>query len=178
MFASSAAWLELVMWRSRLMKINNLLPGYADPTNLGKRADAMETRTSSASQTTTPGIAPSNAAVARDILVQYDVKHMTPNQFSQMAQRLYDAGAISRQDYQDLAKIRTDLDAAGVDPDEASDLLRFYQDKIQTVSQSVKATANLTQAGQLNPLTQRLDWLEKFAVVQSQPETVGLSTLA
>ena len=110
-----------------------------------------------------------NSAAVRAILAQYDVTDITPNEFSQMTQKLYEAGAISQQDLQELNGVRTDLLAAGADSDESVNLVDFYTQKIQATQSQLKTVDPATQQQQLGPLVRRLDWMEKFKAMKEEP---------
>jgi hypothetical protein len=96
-----------------------------------------------------------------------------------MIQRLFEAGTLSEQELQQLAAIRIDLDLEGVEADESIDLLEFYAQKIEKAQRRLSdADATAADRQQLGPLLLRLDWLEKFALIQTTPDVIGLDAVA
>ena len=62
----------------------------------------------------------------RQILAQYDVSAITPREFSMLAQQLYQARAISADDFQELSQMRALIDQQYSDPDDPVDLTEFF----------------------------------------------------
>ena len=78
------------------MQVNSILSGLSDAASLAKgRTSAAATTASHAAAAAAPTVLNGNSAAVRAILAQYDVTDITPNEFSQMTQKLFDAGAIS-----------------------------------------------------------------------------------
>jgi hypothetical protein len=163
------------------MKVSNLVPSLPEAFPWGKRSDSSEAAGSAAGKEALPASASSVAtsAAGRAILAKYDVTNISPDQFSQMIRQLYDAGSISQQDYQQLSKVRSDMDSAGLKPDQSINLLNFYRQKVQHArQQSDDSTDPAASQDQVASMQHNLDWLEKIATVQSQPEATGVSTVA
>jgi hypothetical protein len=165
------------------MQITNVLNGYADATS-GRRAEGAErsTQRSADSQSGRGVSGPSNEAL-RQIMADYDLAHITPTDYSQMLDRLRKGGVIGDEEYGQLAQIRLEMDSEGIASDEAVDLLSFYHQRAQHVSKQLEGQspdtpgrANLTQS--LRGIQHRLDWLEKLAMVHSQPDSIGLDAVA
>lgn len=163
------------------MRINNVSAGYSDPTALGKRGEAIEvagSRDGDALELHLPVSGERNEAL-REILGRYDVTDTTPAEFTEMIQKLYKAGAISDAELQQLAAVRHDMDTDGLEPDESLDLLEYYADKIQHAQRRMEdAEGAAAQRQQLGPLLRRLDWIEKFSLIQSNPSAIGLDAMA
>jgi hypothetical protein len=164
------------------MQVNNILPSLTNAAALGNRnsAAAAAGQAGAAAAQGAAGGGPSlvgNAAV-QTILAQYDLRNITPNEFSQMLQKLSAAGAVSQQDLQELSGIRNDLTAAHVEPDETVNLLDFYTNKVSAAQRQAGDADTTTQQQQISPLLHRLDWLEKINALKTQPEGGGLSALA
>lgn len=131
--------------------------------------DRAEPRLDPTAGSTLPGVD------FREILGQYDVRSISPREFSELAQRLFDSGAISESDLRDLSQIRLDLDAARVDADQPVDLVGFVTKKLDDQEQRVRdlteknpgAAATIDRDAYLSPAKRQLDWLNKFALVQS-----------
>ena len=163
------------------MQISNVLSGYPDPTALGKRGETAQTAGARGSQTVElrgSTAAESSAALA-EILSHYDVADISPAEFTEMIQKLYEAAAISDKELQQLAAIRHDLDTADIDPDESLDLLEFYAEKIEKLQRRLdESEGPSARRQQLGPLLRRLDWIEKFSLIQSAPDAIGLDAMA
>ena len=78
----------------------------------------------------------------REILSQYDMTDITPNDFSKLIQQMSEKGAISQKDAQELSSIRVDLENAGVNSDESVNLLEFYQKQIVKVQAAAAQSPN------------------------------------
>jgi len=163
------------------MQINNVSTGYSDPAALGKQGETTEaagTGRTRAGRLRSSASAESSAALA-DILSRHDVTDITPAQFSEMIRQLHEANAISEDELRQLAAIRHDLDAEDVDPDESIDLIEFYVDKIEKLQRRLDAFDEpFTGRRRLGPLLGRLDWIEKFSLIQAAPDAIGLDALA
>jgi len=163
------------------MQISNIISSLADPTTWGKKGEVTVQAGESAAKTIEPQ-AQSNPAARKasvEILRKYDVTHITPEEFSQMIQKLYKSGAISEKDYQELSAIRIDLENAHLEPDESVNLLEFYTNKLSKAQKEMYIDLDeATRQQQLGPDLRRLDWLEKFAMIQAHPDAVGLDMAA
>ena len=163
------------------MQINGVSTAYPDPTTLGKQGEAQQ-----ASDTRSPravevqlGSSIGPSTVLAEILSKYDVTDISPTEFSQMIQKLYEASAITEKELQQLTVIRHELDASGVEADESIDLLQYYVDKIEKIQRRFDASDGPPAENErLGPLLRRLDWIEKFAMVQAAPDTIGFSAVA
>ncbi len=152
---------------------------------LVKRSEPAEAAPAKPAETPAAQPAPvaRNTAALREVLAQYDVTDISPRQFSEMIQKLYLAGALSSEEFQELSLVRMDLDLDGVGPNESLDLVDYYADKLGELrrgAQQMQQAAASVPAGRLPPLAdvgRRLGWLEKFALIQSSPEAAGLDTL-
>ena len=163
------------------MQVSNLIPGFADAANLlTKRSDPATAGVGGKPAATAAAPATDTAAAAlREILAKYDVTDISPNDFSKMIQSLYDKGAISKTDLQNLVALRGEVQASGVQSDEKINLLDFYRQHVRNAQQ--QADDDPSDPGvqqQLSPMMHRLDWLEKFAAGHAQPDAIGLSTVA
>ena len=163
------------------MQVNGLSSGYPDATALSKREETQKTADGRATRPLEAqlGSAIGPSTVFAEILSKYDVKAITPVEFSAMTQKLYEAGAISDEELQQLTAIRHDLDTAGVDADESIDLLQYYVDQIEKLQRRWDASAPPPpESQQLSPLLRRLDWIEKFALIQAAPDSIGFTAMA
>jgi hypothetical protein len=161
------------------MQISSLLSKYLDTSPTSKRPETIQPA-DNAQPTDTPASS-SSAATARtlrDILSQYDITNISPRGFSEMLQSLRKAGAIDEQQFRDLSAIRGELDQAGIDPNEPTNLLRFYAEKVDE-AQTAGEKANSPDAQTLiADMQRRLEWLKKLTTVQTATQSVGLDSLA
>ena len=163
------------------MQVSSILAGYPDPTALGKRGETGEAAASRPAETVQldAASAAGRAAALAEILSRYDVTDICPTEFSEMIQKLYEAGAISENELQQLAAIRLELDTEGVEADESIDLLEFYVDKIEKAQRRLEDSDDAPASRQqLGPMLRRLDWVQKFALIQSAPDAIGLDATA
>jgi hypothetical protein len=163
------------------MQISNVIPGLADPTTWGKKSETALNTGANAIKSIEPQVqsSPALQKASVEILRHYDVTHITPDEFSQMVQKLYKAGTLSEKDFQELSTVRSDLEKAGVGPNESINILEFFSDKLGKAQKNLGS--NLDEAAQqqrLGPDLRRLDWMQKFAMVQANPDAVGLDMAA
>ena len=159
------------------MQISSLLSRYLDTSAVRHGTDMPESNAAAPADkpATDTSSSAANSAAFRQVLSQYDVTSISPRQFSEMLQNLRKAGAISDQQYQDLSQVRSELDQAGIEPDERVDLVQFYADRLKKAQQSAADSQEQTgtlPAGQtqlLSTLDQRLQWLRKVATIQTDP---------
>ena len=162
------------------MQISNVLAGWADPAAVAKRNDPFEAAGSRTAKTADAGTAatPGNRAALGQILGKYDVRRITPTEFAEMIQKLYQAGAITEGEFQELAAIRLDLEAANLKPNEPLNLMEFYAQKIKDAQRQSDSADTPSARPQLKPLLRRLEWIEKFSVIQSNPGAAGVDAIA
>jgi hypothetical protein len=162
------------------MQISNVLGGHSDPATVSRRGDMgdVDKRQSPIAELKDAATATPSALLS-EILSRHDVTDITPMDFSSMVQNLFEIGAITTDELQQLAVVGHDLDVEGIDPDESINLIEFYMDKIEKVQREREGTDGPTLPHQqLSPLLSRLDWIEKFALIQSAPDAIGLDTVA
>ena len=172
-----------------LRQLTRLLPtsprGLPDFAGLAKQGEPTEPADGGSLDWLSPQAASpvGIAEAARAILARCDLTDISPREFSEMIQQLYKIGALSDAEFQDLALIRLDLDLDGVDPYDSIDLVDFYADKLRGLQQQfadADETARVLSANQPSPtaVRRRLEWLEKAAMIQADPDAAGLDTLA
>ena len=71
----------------------------------------------------------------------------------------------------------TKLDALGVDSNEKVNLVDFYAEKLRKSRKQTDGDQAELQK-QLAPLLRRRDWIDKFAVIQANPDSAGLNAVA
>ncbi len=162
------------------MQIPNVSAGYPDPAALSKGGETVEaagSRPPKAGEIHAFSAGAGTTAMA-EILSRYDVTDISPAEFSQMIQKLFEAGTLSEKELQQLAAVRLDLDLEGVEADESIDLLEFYARKVKKAQRQLSDSDDPSDREQLGPLLGRLDWLQKFALIQSAPDAIGLDAVA
>jgi hypothetical protein len=162
------------------MQINNITSGLADAASLGKRADQTASNLGKQSKPLESSLStsPTSQKAMAEIMKKYDVKNITPEQFSSMIQQLYDKGAITKQEYQELSAIRTDLEKAGIGSNESINLIEFYSKKIVNAQQDQEGESTNLSKQQSAILSSRLDWAEKFSAVHENPDAIGMNLVA
>jgi hypothetical protein len=163
------------------MQISNIISSLTDLPTWGKKSEATTSAGNAAANSIESQLQSkqSISKASAEILHNYDITQITPDKFSEMIQKLYQAGALSEKDYQELAAVRTDLENEGIESDESINLLEFYSDKVSKAQKELGDT--LDEAGSqqsLGPDMRRLDWLQKFAMIQANPDAAGLDLAA
>jgi hypothetical protein len=162
------------------MQIRNILAGHSDPAPLGKRGEPVPAGGGPApTSEAVPTSARSINSAAAAVLAKYDVSDITPLEFTEMLQELHQTGALTREEYQELAAARVELESSGVGPDDPVDLLEFHRhliDKLERRLEDAEKPQLVRQ--ELRAARRRLDWIEKFAVVQDNPAAAGINALA
>jgi hypothetical protein len=162
------------------MQVSNVLSGFTDTTKLGgKKPDVAETllKVLKPSDAASQPSAASRAAM-NEIMKRYDVTNITPEDFSKMITKLHDAGAISDQDFQELSTIRTELESQGIEPDQSVNLVELYGDRVRKAEQQSADQLDVASQQKLAPAMRKLDWLQKFALIHSNPDAAGLDIAA
>ena len=135
-------------------------------------------RTSSAKNTPDVETVDPHAAV-QAILAGYDLREITPREFSELTQRLHDAGAISDTDRANFTLLRRELDAEGIAPDESVDLFRFLERRLEALRQQAADQQSddtpigerRETAAQTATALAQYDWLVKLDTIQQLGES-------
>ncbi len=142
-------------------------------TPLDKKSDSVE---SSAAQSST----------YREILANYDVTHITPQQFSQLIHELHSAGAINDSELHELASIRFELDRSEYSSNEPVDLVDLFSTRVDDLLQSSEDAGTGREESDQSPESRQesiglakrqLEWLQKFATLHSDTSREGLNAL-
>ena len=159
------------------MQISNVVSGVTDAASATKRA--VDASAATATQAVGTGSTQTDGSISalRDVLTKYDITDISPNEYSSMIQDLYQKGAISKTDFQNLAAVRVDLETAGVDSDQSTNILDFYRQQVAKAQRDAGNTSGAVASQNMAPMLQRLSWLEKFAAGHAQPDTIGLNAL-
>jgi hypothetical protein len=160
------------------MQVPNIAAGMA--ASLGKQMSAeAKTAASTAATAVNSATTLSSSSAMRQIVAQYDMTDITPNDFSSMIQQLYAKGAVSPKDMQELSAIRADLQTAGVGADQSVNLEEFYQQQL------AKAQANAQQSpdpvaanANVQAIATRMTWVQQFAAVRQMDNPSGVNAVA
>lgn len=158
------------------MQVTGLSAGYSDSGTVGRRNELLTAISGKGQVEKASGAGGLNGMMEqlKGIVSQYDLEDITPRDFSEMLRELRDAGALTEAEYGDLAQIRLDMDAEGLDPDDSLDVLDFCQ-------KTLDRARNGDETDEASPLfasmERRLEWLEKVAVLQESPDAAGLNAL-
>lgn len=159
------------------MKITPISSAIAAASGLAQAARFTEKKAASA---VTSGIQSVAAAAStfREVVSQYKVTDMSPQDLSEMLQKLRSSGAISEADYKDLSAIRGDLESEGIGSDTATNLIEFYTNRIAKLQKSQTNPLDTAAQTAIDTAQRRLDWLKKVAEVQSSGASVGVDKTA
>lgn len=163
------------------MQISNVLGSVTDAAKWsGKKSDSATDSLLKILKPSDASAQPSAASrtAMNDILKQYDVTNITPEDFSKMITKLHDASAISDQDFQELSSIRTDLESQGVKSDQTVNLVELYGDQLKKLQQQMGDSPDAASQQKLAPATRKLDWLQKFALLHANPDAAGIDMAA
>jgi ribosome-binding protein aMBF1 (putative translation factor) len=116
----------------------------------------------------------------RQILADYDVADISPRAFSEMLQKLRQAGALSEKDFQELASIRLDVENENSAPDQRLNLVELYGKRLAAIRQQQGASQVSAAARPASEATlqRQLGWLQKFAQIRAGTSPLGFDTLA
>lgn len=122
----------------------------------------------------------------REVLSRYDVRSITPREYSAMLGELRSSGAIDDEQLRLLSLVRLEIDEANLPLDESIDLVEFFSERLEQQSDEIQELneraareglppANTTAA--LATSRDTLEWLEKFARVAegAEPGSVDFS---
>lgn len=157
------------------MKIGSIIAGLTEAKAPQKRAETIELLATKASQAHWPkSLNPAVSATVREALGEFDVTNITPDEFAALVQRLYQARAVTEEDYRQLSAIRAELSADGIRGDERVNLVEFYARKLRWLQSRIDDLDSGEQE-QLATVTQRLDWVQKLAAMRRWPQGFGLA---
>ena len=115
----------------------------------------------------------------RQVVAGYNVTDISPRAFSEMLQKLRQAGSLSDKDYQELSSVRANLEHDGTDPDHRLNLVDLYAKKLAGIQgQPGASQAAATQQAAGAPVQRQLEWLQKFARLHAGQGPLGFDTLA
>jgi hypothetical protein len=99
---------------------------------LGKSEASTEPAPAAAA--TTPAAAPPSDRALRQLMTQYNVRQITPRQFSELVQQLSRDQALPANELAALHQLRSQLDATEAPPDVTLDLMQFAHDQLELSS--------------------------------------------
>lgn len=161
------------------MQINPIgIGGYTDPAMASQAVDSVSEHKESKIETLIDMLeSPSpETEKLRDIASFYDVTSIQPKELSEMLGRLYEAGVLTEEEYQSLGMLRIELEKAGFEIDEPVNLIKFCQGKLDEIADKLEAMEKVIEGSQESAKLQ-LSWLEKMAIIQDDPQAIGLNAL-
>ena len=166
------------------MQIKSILTRLSPLAKSAGRAEAPEA--SSRQTLEAAGLGPhrSTACLTRlhEILARYDVSDISPQAFSEMLEKLRQAGVLPPSDLQELGQIRLDLQREGIRPDERINLVQWYSQRLKALEDQSEELEQKLGASGFQALEAslrcRLDWLEKFLAIHRSPDAAMVNTLA
>ncbi len=134
---------------------------------LGQLAQAGSLGSKSSAQ---PVSGSSGLSAQADLLARYDLRQITPREFSQLIEQLHQRGLISREERELLWQLRLQLDAQGVGADEPLDLVQWLKDQLrQAVRKQTSPWEDHPQLAQrVQQLQAQLSWVQKFQLLRQQ----------
>lgn len=165
------------------MRIQGLPGGIASALGFGtptESSDALDATARAARATANPAAHPSSSSF-HEILSRYDVRDISPREFSELIQQLYDAHEISSAELTDLSKIRLQLDQSQASPDDRVDLIALLEQQLQAAEKTrdqASNNASTDASAVLGPLRQQLAWLQKFDLVHNSAHPDALNLIA
>jgi len=164
-----------------MLLVKSILSTAAQLARLGRGGGAAQPAQKSSPTATgpsSPGSTPSDAM--RQILADYDVADISPRAFSEMLQKLRQAGALSEKDFQELASIRLDVENENSAPDQRLNLVELYGKRLAAIRQQQGASQVSAAARPASEATlqRQLGWLQKFAQIRAGTSPLGFDTLA
>lgn len=127
----------------------------------GKRG--AESEVTARPRSAEPASSPTSVSPAqyRQILAEFDVRNISPRQFSQLIGELQATGELEPGDVQELQAMRVQLDADGAAPDEPIDLLSWIRRRLAQADRAGAAEPSVSETTQ--DLTKKLGALHKQA---------------
>jgi len=170
------------------MRIDTFRPGQASATAAYAESDASKQSALTATEALQPhtSVASGTTPAFRQILANHDVRSISPREFSELAQSLFDAGEITAQEFQEFAQIRLEADIAGAHPDEAMDFVALFEKKYAEQQEKLAefekeaGPAGLSSADRdayLATTKRQLEWLEKLAAIHEAGPTESINAL-
>ncbi len=158
------------------MQISGLSGSYADSGTVARRSELLAAATGKSTEKAS-SLANSTEGTTDQLVAvvsQYDITDISPRDFSEMLRELRDSGAITESEYGELAQIRLDMDAEGLDSDESLNLLDFYETAVNRARQDEDSEETSVN---FEAMERRLDWLQKVAILEETPDAAGINTL-
>ncbi len=159
------------------MRIQQLHQGYSDVLPRSRRPESSATASPAGPQSPEAGSSAARLGAVSRIVAQYDATKITPAELGELAQKLFDAGAISAAELQELLAMRSDLEKAGIEADDRVDLIEFYRERVDRIDRNA-AHGSPAERQELAAELKKLDWAEKLATAHQHPEYLGINTTA
>jgi hypothetical protein len=152
------------------MNIQRILSGYESGALAPRRNEPQ-----SSGEPSHDATAPSTQVSSkfREILARYDMRNISPRDFSELVQKLFDSGEIGQAEVQELSLLRLELDKSHADADQPLDLVKLVQDKLRQQEDEInrlnrrRPEQPIDRDAALRLTRRQLEWVEKFASVQA-----------
>lgn len=166
-----------------LFASNSGTTGFAAP----RSTSGLSTVASDASGSASNGGPPDTTSeVFREVLSRYDVRSISPRDYSALLGELRSKGAINDEQLRLLSLVRLELDSTNQPADEPMNVLEFFSERLKKYSEELartnaKAVSKGLPAGDSTALLassrDTLEWLEKFARVAEgvEPGSIDLA---
>ena len=166
------------------MDISGILRGLGGSAigSPGNKQPEREPAVAAAARAPTNLSAPATAEF-RQVLSHYDMRHISPREFSELVTKLKEAGAISEADYQELALVRLELDQQGLDPDGPLDLVKHLQERLEGEEGQLRKLEGdqsqpIDRQQALRDTLRQIEWVQKFDLVNRAAEYQPLDSFA
>lgn len=165
-----------------LFASNSGTAGFTAPRSASGNAVASD-----ASSAARAGGPPDTTSEAfREVLSRYDVRSISPRDYSALLSELRNKGAINDEQLQLLSLVRLELDATNQPADEPLNLVEFFSERLQKHTDELARTNAKAESKGLSPADttnllassrDTLEWLEKFARVAEgvEPGSIDLA---
>jgi hypothetical protein len=166
------------------MDISGILRGIGGSAvgSPGKKQPDRDPVAPAAAPSSTNLSAPASAEF-REVLSHYDLRNISPREFSELVTKLKESGAISEADYQELALLRLELDQQGLDPDGPLDLVKHLQGRLQNEEDHLRKLEGdqsqpIDRQQALRTTLRQIEWVQKFDLVNRAHEYQPLDAMA
>ncbi len=134
----------------------------------------------------------------RDLAADYDLEWISPKEFAQLVQQLYQLGVLNGEQFRELAVLRLQWDAEGLDPDRPIDVLEHCAEQLKLLRESASNDGDLAgdaasaentapsqfgantdlQLSALSVAERQFQSLQRIAWLLANPDRAGLDRVA
>ena len=129
-------------------------------------------------------LGPEQSRKFRDVVSQYDLTDISPQELSELVQKLQQAGVITGAEVQELAQIRLELEQDGADANESLDLVQFFNQKLKNQEEQIRRQEQrqpgltVDRGEALRGTLRQVDWISKLAAFDSRSRFEALDAVA